>query len=81
MINWRELPFIRLFLPFALGIVAAEFGVALPAVWGNIGLGVAAICLVFVTVRRVEFGRRFTFGIPLSHGYFTSSLLYNKKLQ
>ena len=83
MINWRELPFIRLFLPFSLGIVAAEFGVALPMVWGNIGLGVAAVSLVFVTVRRVTFGQRFTFGIPLSIFLFllgSQSVFYRNEL-
>ena len=66
MINWREIPFVRLFLPFALGIVAAECGFALPAFWGNIGLGIATFILVFVTVRRVAFRQRAVFGIPLS---------------
>ncbi len=83
MINWREIPFVRLFLPFALGIVAAEFGGVLPAFWGNICLGVAVICLVFVTVRRVEFGQRFAFGIPLSIFLFllgSQSVFYRNEL-
>lgn len=83
MINWREIPFVRLFLPFALGIVTAEFDVALPTFWGNIGLGVAAFFLVFVTVRRVEFGQRFAFGIPLSIFLFllgSQSVFYRNEL-
>ena len=66
MINWREIPFIRLFLPFALGIVAAEYGFVLPAFWCNALLGLSLLFIVFVAVRRVEFRQRFVFGIPLS---------------
>jgi competence protein ComEC len=83
MINWRELPFIRLFLPFALGIVAAEYGVALPAFLGNALLGLLLLSLVFVTVRRVEFGQYFAFGIPLSIFLFllgSQSVFYRNDL-
>ena len=66
MINWREIPFVRLFLPFALGIVAAEYGFSLPSLWVNIALVFMLLILVFVTVRRIEFRQKFLFGVPLS---------------
>jgi competence protein ComEC len=66
MINWREIPFVRLFLPFALGIVASECGLVLPAFWVNALLGLSLLVLILVTARRVEFRHRFVFGGPLS---------------
>jgi competence protein ComEC len=66
MINWREIPFIRLFLPFALGIVAAEYGFTLPILWTNAILCLSMLCIAFFTFRRVEFRQRWLFGIPLS---------------
>ena len=66
MINWREIPFVRLFLPFALGIVAAEYGLGLPSLGVNLTLIFMLLILVFVTVRRIEFRQKFLFGVPLS---------------
>jgi competence protein ComEC len=66
MINWREFPFVRLFLPFALGIVCAEYGFTLPELWSNAMLCLSMLCMVFLAFRRVEFRWRWLFGGPLS---------------
>ena len=83
MINWRDIPFVRLFLPFALGVVAAEYGLMLPVFWSNTLLGLLLLFIVFVTVRRVEFRQRFMFGIPLSIFLFllgSQSVFYRNEL-
>ena len=74
MINWREIPFVRLFLPFALGIVVAEYGRVLPPLWTNAMLCLSILCTIFLTTRRVEFRQRWLFGIPLSIGLFLFGL-------
>jgi competence protein ComEC len=66
MIDWREVPFIRLFLPFALGIVTAEYGFALPNFWVNALLGMSLLSMGIIAVQRIEFRQRWVFGIPLS---------------
>jgi competence protein ComEC len=83
MINWREVPFVRLFLPFALGIVAAEYGVVLPTVWINAMLCLSMLCIIFLTIRRVEFRQRWLFGGPLSIFLFLlgfQSVFYRNEL-
>jgi competence protein ComEC len=66
MINWQEVPFVRLFLPFALGIVTAECGFALPSFLANTLLCVSLLSMGIITLRRIEFRQRWFFGIPLS---------------
>jgi competence protein ComEC len=66
MIDWREVPFIRLFLPFALGIITAEYGFLLPNFWVNALLGVSLLSMGIIAVQRTEFRQRWVFGIPLS---------------
>jgi competence protein ComEC len=66
MIHWRDIPFVRLFLPFALGIVASEYGLELPTFWVNISLCLTLLTLIFVTARRITFQQQFLFGVPLS---------------
>jgi competence protein ComEC len=83
MINWRAVPFVRLFLPFALGIVAAEYGAALPMLWVNAILCVSILCVVVIAIRRVEFRHRWLFGGPLSIFLFLlgfQSVFYRNEL-
>jgi competence protein ComEC len=83
VINWREIPFIRLFLPFALGIVAAEYGFTCPVLWVNALICLSIFCIGFITIRRVEFRQRWFFGIPLSIFLFLfglQSVFYRNEL-
>lgn len=83
MINWREIPFVRLFLPFALGIVAAEYGFAMPPIWVNVVIVLLLLILISVTVRRTEFRQRLVFGVPLSIFLFlfgSQSVFYQNEL-
>jgi competence protein ComEC len=83
MINWREVPFVRLFLPFALGIVTAEYGFTCPALWINVLICLSILCIGFMTIRRVEFRQRWLFGIPLSIFLFLfglQSVFYRNEL-
>jgi competence protein ComEC len=66
MINWRETPFVRLFLPFALGIVTAEQAYTFPILWINTMVCLSLLCLCLIATRRIEFRRRWLWGIPLS---------------
>jgi hypothetical protein len=72
MINWREIPFVRLFLPFALGIVAAENGFVLPIFWINLIACLSILCIIFLAFRRTEFRHLWFFGGPLSIFLFCS---------
>ena len=66
MMNWQEVPFVRLFIPFALGIITAEYGFTLPDFWVNTLLGVSLMSMGIIAFQRVEFRQRWGFGIPLS---------------
>jgi competence protein ComEC len=66
LFNWREMPFVRLFIPLALGIVAAEFWQPNSPFWANVILSISAICIVFFVFKKTEFRWRWLFGIPLS---------------
>ncbi|MDZ7878010.1 MAG: ComEC/Rec2 family competence protein [Saprospiraceae bacterium] len=83
MIDWREVPFVRLLLPFALGIVAREYGLALPQFWVNLLLGVSLLSMVIFSLQRVKFRQRWVFGIPLSIFLFLTgcqAVFYNNEL-
>ena len=66
LFNWREMPFVRLFIPLALGIVAAEYWQPNTPFWANIILSISAICTAFFVFKKTEFRWRWLFGIPLS---------------
>ena len=66
LINWREMPFVRLFLPLALGIMCGEFWQPQSPLFGNIILLLSTLCIVFFVLKKTTFQRRWVFGIPLS---------------
>ena len=66
LFNWREMPFVRLFIPLALGIVAAEYWQPNSPFWANVILVLSAICIIFFVLKKTEFRWRWLFGIPLS---------------
>jgi competence protein ComEC len=66
MINWSELPFIRLLSPFALGIIYAEYGFPLPQFWINITLCLSVLYIGFIQFKDTQFRQRWLFGVPLS---------------
>ena len=66
LINWREMPFVRLFLPLALGIMCGEFWQPQSSLFGNIILLLSTLCIVFFVLKKTTFQRRWVFGIPLS---------------
>jgi competence protein ComEC len=66
LFNWREMPFVRLFIPLALGIVAAEYWQPNSPFWANVILTLSALCITFFVFKKTEFRWRWLFGIPLS---------------
>jgi competence protein ComEC len=66
LFNWREIPFVRLFIPLALGIVTAEFWQPNSPNIANIILSLSAICILFFVFIKTTFQLRWVFGIPLS---------------
>ncbi len=83
VINWREIPFVRLFFPFALGIVAAEYGLPLPMLFCNVMLCISMLCIAFLVARTIAFKWRWLFGIPLSIFLFLfgfQSVFYRNEL-
>lgn len=83
LFNWREMPFIRLFIPLALGIVAADFWQPSSPHLGNIILSISAICVLFFVFKNVEFRWRWVFGIPLSIFLFSlgfQSVYYHSEI-
>ncbi len=74
LINWREMPFVRLFIPFALGIVGAEFWQPSSPTLGNVILSLSTLCIAFFALKKTIFQKRWVFGIPLS--IFLCSLGY-----
>ena len=66
LLNWREMPFVRLFIPLALGIVVGEFWQLDSPIYANAMLSLSAICVVFLVFIKTEFRWRWAFGIPLS---------------
>ncbi len=66
LINWREMPFVRLFMPFDLGIIGATFWQLDSPVSGNVILSLSMLCIIFLSFIKTTFQRRWVFGIPLS---------------
>ena len=66
LINWREIPFVRLFIPFVLGIMSAEFWQLDSPTYGNIILSLSMFCIIFLVFKKTTFQSRWAFGIPLS---------------
>jgi competence protein ComEC len=66
LFNWREMPFVRLFIPLALGIVVAENWQPNSPIWANTILSLSALCVVFLILKKTTFRWRWLFGIPLS---------------
>lgn len=66
LINWREMPFVRLFIPFSLGIVGAEFWHPNSPNFSNITLLLSILCIIFLSFKKTTFQSRWLFGIPLS---------------
>ena len=66
LINWREMPYVRLFIPFALGIIGTEFWQPKSPDIGDIILLLSMLCIAFVVFTKTTFQRRWVFGIPLS---------------
>ncbi len=66
LFNWREMPFVRLFIPLALGILVAEFWQPDSPVFVNTMLLLSMLCVVFFVFKKAVFHWRWLFGIPLS---------------
>ncbi len=66
LINWREMPFVRLFMPFVLGIIGTQFGQPDSPTIGNLILLLSMIYLLCLDLIKTTFQRRWVFGIPLS---------------
>ncbi|MBL7815322.1 MAG: ComEC/Rec2 family competence protein [Saprospiraceae bacterium] len=64
--NWRETPFVRLILPFILGIVCAVIGEPQTTIASNIILLLSACCTIFLWLKPTTYRWRWLFGIPLS---------------
>ena len=83
LFNWREMPFVRLFIPLAFGIVAAEFWQPDSPNIANAILSLSTLCMLFFVFKRTEFRRRWLFGIPLSIVFFLlgfQSVFYQNEL-
>ena len=65
-INWREIPFVRLFIPLAMGIVVFDFWQPTTSLVGNVLLLLSTLCILFLFFKKTEFRQRWLFGIPLS---------------
>lgn len=81
--NWREMPFVRLLIPFVLGILTVLFGQALPILPTTIIFIISAFTIVLLSLFKMPFRWRWLFGIPLSialfsFGYITT--FYNNEL-
>jgi competence protein ComEC len=74
MINWREIPFIRLFIPFVTGILCAWWGLTLHsfAVYGLISGGLGIIALTFF---RLSYRYRWAFAVPAALFLFSLGFL------
>ena len=82
LINWREMPFVRLFIPLALGVVWAEFWQPTSPSFGNVILSLSTLCVLFLAFKKTAFHSRWVFGIPLSIFLFSmgyQSIFYHNE--
>jgi len=71
--NWKQYPFIRLFLPFSLGIVCALIFQSLPISFLWIGLlFVCSSLFIFLTGRYISYSYRWLAGILITSFLFVS---------
>jgi competence protein ComEC len=83
LFNWREMPFVRLFIPLALGIIVAEFWQPATPTLANAILSLSAVCMIFFILKKTQFQWRWVFGIPLSIFLFLvgfQSVFYHNEL-
>ncbi len=66
LINWREIPYVRLFIPLGLGIVGADFWQPQSPLFSNIILLLSMLCVTLLGINKITFQSRWVFGIPLS---------------
>jgi competence protein ComEC len=66
LILWREIPFVRLFIPFALGIIGATLWQPNSPSIGNVMLSISMLCIALLNCIKIPFQNRWVFGIPLS---------------
>jgi competence protein ComEC len=81
--SWHEIPFIRLLLPFVMGIVVSEFLPYLPYTYAVYALIVTFIIVFVLNMLKASFRYRWLFGIPLSIFLFLGSYVlafYNNEL-
>jgi competence protein ComEC len=65
--TWREMPFVRLIIPFILGIIAAIFGQVIPyALASTLFVACFFIVLLLQLLKSPSFKGRWLLGIPLS---------------
>ncbi len=64
--SWHEIPFVRLFLPFVVGIVVSEFSPYLPYSYALFALIVTFLIVFVLNMLKASFRFRWLFGIPLS---------------
>jgi competence protein ComEC len=81
--SWHEIPFVRLLLPFLLGIIVALFFPVIPLSLAFIALASTFIIVLVLALLKASFRFRWLFGIPLSiflilSGYTLTS--YNNEL-
>ncbi len=81
--NWREMPFVRLIIPFTLGILTAIFWQSIPIAIANSLLFISVFCVILLSIFKMPFGWRWLFGIPLSISLFSFgyvSVFYKNEL-
>ena len=81
--NWREMPFVRLIIPFALGILTAIFWQFIPIVLIQSVLIISGFGVLLLSIFKMPFRWRWLFGIPLSMMLFSggyASVFYKNEL-
>ncbi len=84
LFNWREMPFVRLFIPLVLGIVVGENGQPDSPILANTILLLSALCVLFLIFKKTAFRWNWLFGIPLSIFMFALGfqlVFYQNELQ
>jgi competence protein ComEC len=70
ILDWRQIPFVRLLIFLTLGILAAEFLPSIDplSIWGL--LAVAVVACIILVFAKIKFRWQWVFGVPLSISLF-----------